>query len=231
MASTRLLDLPPEIRNTIYHLVLCEYRINLTRGDIPRGRPSALTVHGKPLALQAVCKALRDETSEIVPITVVSMSKCWSSDITNIRVPQTYLHRTRSLVIDSYVAFHTDLSWFVTSMPELLEVEIHVPMDSSHVTITETAICFTGVLDALDLKECAYDVEMVPDGTQIDIRDRGLFADLDFVEDEWVDVIDEWSTQPRIIVRTSGVHYKRLSEVRRSWPDQEDQECIYVTVR
>ena len=67
-----------------------------------------------------------------------------------IRVPQSYLHRTRRLVIDSYVALDTDPSWFVTSMPHLLEVEMYLPIDCSH--LTGTTISFAGVPGVLDLK-------------------------------------------------------------------------------
>ena len=229
MASTRLLDLPPEIRNTIYHLVLCEYRINLTRGDIPCGQPSALTVHGKPLALQAVCKTLRKETSEIVPSPIVSISDCLNSDIRTIRVPQFYLNRTRRLVIDLYVACDTDLSWFVTSMPHLLEVEIHLPM--TYVRVTDIDYPFVGPPVVLDVRECAYGVKNIPEGTQVCLQLGRLFADLETVQDKWLKVIDQWSTEPSIVVRRAGVYYDCLGEDRPPKPYQRNQECICVTVR
>lgn len=231
MASTKLLDLPPEIRNTIYHLVLCEYRINLTRqGDIPHDRPSTVTIHGNPLALQSVCKTLRKETIEIVPIPVVSMSECWSSDVGTIRVPQAYLHETRRLVIDACINLDTNLSLFVTSMPRLLQVEIHLPINLLHVT--ETIDSFAGVPDGLDLTKCSYDVENIPEGTQIHLRAGELLEDLEIIQDPWTGVIGKWSTEPRIIVKRSGVHYQDLGAIERSGQYQEEVgECIYVTVR
>ena len=145
-----------------------------------------------------------------MPIPVVSMSNCRSRDIRTIRVPQFYLNRTRRLVIDFDVALHTDLSWFVTSMPHLLEIEMYVRIDYSRVT--DITKFFTGLPDDLDLRdldwrECSYEVENVPEGTQANLRDVELLPELEIVQDQWTGVIDKWSTEPRIFVRRPGVYY------------------------
>ena len=122
----------PTSRNSEHHLSSRTMRIQdqpHERRTFPVVAPRLSLCMEKPLALQAVCKTIRKETSVIVPIPVVSISDCLSSEIRTIRVPQSYLHGTRRLVIDLYVASNTDLSWFVTSMPHLLEVEMHLPID------------------------------------------------------------------------------------------------------
>ena len=63
---TGFLDLPAELRTTIYNLVLTTYRINIGLGLEKNKIKTRKQVHGHSLQLRSLCKQVRQETQHIV---------------------------------------------------------------------------------------------------------------------------------------------------------------------